>query len=208
MGNEQHQNPQLEKFLSNYVDPQVEYSEAVGREVKIMRPLNPRLEGETALILELPLDDPKTTKLVGKSVVDPIFHFKRQVDQRKKLQNNFLTNLIMQTYDSKNSKCAEFTVCHLAFEYSETNLTRFLTQQKVSRGINKITDQPIKSEKILDFLLQTGNCLEILSRNGILHGFVNPNSIQVFDQSKPNQIFKLLDVALIGFYPKFSHKLL
>ena len=205
MGNDASGQMAYATYTSNFYDPRTEFFDVVGRDVKVMKPKNPRFEGEEIFIIEFPVEDAGKLKQGTASSVDPLQKLRRQIEQRKKIKCRHLSILLWTNLQTETQLCADRSTYQLAFEYSSVSLARKISENRISKGMGR-EGSKVKSAQVGSFLQQISDALEVLRKDGVVHGFVAPSSVIILDASREFPLFKLLDINFAGVFPKLPHQ--
>lgn len=201
MGNtasDQKSDVEYERYLRSMTLIRKEQSENLGRNFDLYQPENPEFEESLVLLIELTFDE---NEFPMEKAEAAIARFKDEVNQRKNIASRNLTQLLFISYKIISGMCIEHLVCRLALEFSDENLFKVLNDRLMYRSNAQIPDLPSPAS-FQYFLANMIEGLSALHQRNMVHGYVMPVNVMIYNKTSKQPLYKLLDVALISRYKK------
>lgn len=195
-------NPQFQSFTASLEHLRKDFIPIIGKEVEIYRPFKRAQEEARVLMIEFMYLNASPS---GRN--EQLDRLRQALELRKEINIVSLGNLVWVNQKQQNSMCGSNTTLQLAFEHSDLSIAKLISDVKVSRGsIIKPGGVVASPQKVGGLLRQVSLALRTLGAHNQVHGFVSPASILVLDAAKDRPIYKLIDVSLLGNYPKFDNQ--
>lgn len=201
MGNEvgRDGNQEYNRFFQDFTPLRKEYIKIIGKGVEIFRPRAPRLPEESILFIEYQFQQGGMAPGQGQSEIDRL---KNMLEIRKRLNSKHIASLVWVNFKEQNSMCASAVTSQLAFEHSEMNLARYITEAKQTRSsLVKMNQLYVPGPKLASFMSQIAQALAGYRAHGIVHGFICPEAILMYNVLSDRPLYKLIDVPMLGHFP-------
>ena len=196
-------NVELQKFTANYQHYKKEYIPIVGRDFDIYRPKQLRFPEEQMMIAENTFAGESSAPKSGPA--DLFGRLRNSLELRKSINCPYLANLLWVNFKEQKSLCAGATTVHTAVEHSDFSIARFIQEAKSIKANSVSKSSPgggPSSAKAATVLFQAAECLRTLNQRQMVHGFVCPQTVLLWNHNTEKPITKLLDVSLFSNYNK------
>lgn len=197
MGNspsDQRSDLEFERYIHSMNLIRKEHSENLGRDIDIYRPETLEFEESLVMLIDITFDE---ADHAGQDPNIYVNRFKDEVNQRKNISSRFVTQLLFLSYKRISGLCTEVLVCRLALEYSEESLFKMLNDRLMYRSSTSIPEVA-PAQSFQHFLANMVEGLGALHQRNMVHGFLLPVNILVYNKSSKQPLYKLLDVSLIS----------
>jgi len=199
-GSERKSDEEMAEYISSMTLVRKEHSENLGKDIDLYRPNFSEFEEDLVLFLEITFDDAESP---NENPSDIINRFKNEVNLRKNFNCRHISELLFVNYKVFSGLCIEKLMCRLALEYSEENLYQAITDSRTIRNSIKNSEHPAPSQ-VIHFLSGLSEALLCLKKNNRRHGFIKPINVLIYNKNASKPLYKLVDVALISRYNKYS----
>lgn len=189
---------EYDRFIHSMTLIRKEQSENLGRNFDLYRPEDVEFEESLVLLIELTFDE---NEYPMEKADAAIARFKEEVNQRKSINSPNLTKLLFLSYKIISGMCIEHLVCRLALEFSDENLFKVLNDRLMYRSNAMIPDLPSPAS-FQWFLTNMIEGLSALHQRSMVHGYVMPVNVMIYNKTSKQPHYRLLDVALISRYKK------
>lgn len=192
------------RFFANYAPLRKDFPKIIGKQVELFKPRAPRNPEDAVLFMEYQFVQGGMTDKGGQAEVDRL---KGMLNIRKSFNARSIASLVWVNFKQMDSMCGSTLIAQLAFEHSEMTLARYITDSKQTRSsLVKMNSLYTPSPRLASFLVQIAQGMAGYRANGLVHGFVCPEAILMFNVISEQPTYKLIDVSMLSHYPKFSHQ--
>ncbi len=186
-------------YLSSMQLVRKENSENLGRNFDLYRPDDLPHEESLVLVIEIVFDQNEFPNEDQNTVFN---RFKDEVNQRKAIKSRYFSQLLYVGYKVVTIMCLEHLVCRLALEFSDENLFKVLNDRLMYRSSTQVPELPSPAA-FQWFLASLIEGLLALHQRNMLHGYLMPVNVLVYNKTSKQPLYKLLDVALVSRYKKW-----
>ena len=187
----------LKEYLSTMTLIRKEHAESIEMDIDIYRPHLSEFEEDLILLIEQTFDENQTND--SDQNLFKVMRSKIQV--RKGFNCANISELLFVNYRVLSGLCMEKQLCTVALEYSEETLSQFILSSRATfSSARNINIQSAQST--IHFILNILEGLLCLKRFHLIHGFIEPNNIFVYNKSNVKPLFKLFDVSFLSRHKK------